>query len=100
MTMDRKYRINTTALRVMKVLYDQLDGQHYGASLGRDTEIGNGTLYPILDKLETLGLITGEWETEPQGRRPRFFYRLTSDGIQAFETERNKLFGPAGARHA
>ncbi|MBZ9715627.1 PadR family transcriptional regulator [Deinococcus multiflagellatus] len=97
--MPRGIQINKNALKVMKVLYDDLDGEHYGVSLGQASGLGNGTLYPILDKLEDLGFLTGDWEKEPAGRRPRFLYRLTAEGIQAFQAERAALFGTPEVHH-
>ena len=46
------------------------------AARGLDTE--EGTLYPILRRLEGHGLVSSEWRTE--GPRPRKYYRITKDG--------------------
>lgn len=86
------------AMRVLAALYHDTGEQHYGLSLGRATKLGNGTLYPILDKLEDLGLIQGTWEDiDPHvaGRRPRRFYSLTGEGARRFEAERAPLLSPA-----
>ena len=42
-------------------------------------ELGEGTLYPLLYKLEAKGLIEGTWEAGNGGRRRRV-YRITSSG--------------------
>lgn len=42
-------------------------------------ELGEGTLYPLLYKLEGKGWITGQWESGGGERRKRV-YRITSDG--------------------
>lgn len=42
-------------------------------------EIKEGTLYPMLHRLEDAGLIVGEWTAEDRAR-PRKYYRITSDG--------------------
>jgi PadR family transcriptional regulator PadR len=41
-----------------------------------------GTLYPVLYRLEEAGLVRGEWEDDSQGRRGprRRIYRLTDKG--------------------
>jgi PadR family transcriptional regulator, regulatory protein PadR len=91
--MDKSFRITLPLLRVLKVMYSDMEGEHYGLSLSRATGLSNGTLYPILDRLEDAGLITGDWEAQPSGRRRRFFYRLTGEGIRVFETHRAELFG-------
>ena len=63
----------------------QLRAEHYGytlrsalADLGLD--IDEGTLYPLLRRLETQGLLTSEWREE--GGRNKRFYRLSTDGRQ------------------
>lgn len=93
--MSDEPRLNVKTLQVMALLYHASD-PHYGLSIGKATGLGNGTLYPILDKLEDAGLIAGEWEDiDPvkEGRRPRRYYQLTAEGIRAFEHERQKVFG-------
>ena len=42
-------------------------------------EISDGTLYPVLYRLERGGFVTVRWET-PQRGVPRKYYRLTPEG--------------------
>ena len=63
----------------------QLRAEHYGytlrkalADLGLD--IDEGTLYPLLRRLEAQDLLTSEWREE--GGRNKRFYRLSSEGRQ------------------
>jgi len=42
-------------------------------------ELGEGTIYPLLYKLEAKGLIHGDWETG-SGQRKKRVYRLTPRG--------------------
>ena len=61
----------------------QLRVEHYGYTLKkvlseRGMEIDEGTLYPLLRRLEEQGLLLSEWREE-QNRNKRF-YRLSSDG--------------------
>lgn len=44
-----------------------------------DLEITDGTLYPVLYRLERGGFVTVRWET-PQRGVPRKYYRLTPEG--------------------
>jgi len=46
-------------------------------------ELGEGTLYPLLYKLEAKGWIKGAWETS-DGKRRRRVYRLTGRGRREF----------------
>jgi DNA-binding PadR family transcriptional regulator len=55
----------------------------YGYQLGKDLadlglEIEEGTLYPILRRLEDQGLVASTWDTG--GSRPRKYYRITNEG--------------------
>ena len=43
-----------------------------------------GTLYPILRRLEKQGLIGGEWNTD--GSRPRKYYHITEEGEETLAT--------------
>ena len=42
-------------------------------------EVTDGTLYPVLYRLERAGFVTVRWETQERGV-PRKYYRLTSSG--------------------
>ncbi|MFQ5843990.1 MAG: PadR family transcriptional regulator [Planctomycetota bacterium] len=46
------------------------------ASFGLDTE--EGTLYPLLRRLESQGLLRSQWDTA--GARPRKYYVLSEEG--------------------
>ncbi len=61
----------------------QLRREHYGYTLRKDLadlglEIDEGTLYPLLRRLETQGLLTSEWREE--NNRKKRFYRLSAEG--------------------
>jgi PadR family transcriptional regulator, regulatory protein PadR len=43
-------------------------------------EIDEGTLYPLLRRLESQGLLTSEWREED--KRKKRFYRLSGNGKQ------------------
>jgi len=49
------------------------------ADAGIETE--EGTLYPLLRRLETQGLLASDWDTA--GARPRKYYTLTDEGRAA-----------------
>ena len=61
----------------------QLRAEHYGYTLRKaladdGLEIEESTLYPLLRRLETQGLLTSEWREED--KRNKRFYRLSKDG--------------------
>jgi PadR family transcriptional regulator PadR len=63
----------------------QLRAEHYGYTLRKaladlGLEIDEGTLYPLLRRLESQELLTSEWREE--GGRNKRFYRLSPDGRQ------------------
>ena len=67
---------------VMAVLA-QLRTEHYGYTLRKDLsergmDIEEGTLYPLLRRLESQGLLVSEWREED--RRNKRFYRLSAAG--------------------
>jgi PadR family transcriptional regulator, regulatory protein PadR len=82
----------TLALMVLKTL-DVLGPQH-GWGIARRIEqisgdllaVNQGTLYPLLLKLENEGSIASEWGTSENNRRARF-YRLTVAGRKQLQTE-------------
>lgn len=61
----------------------QLREEHYGYALrkalaDRGLEIDENTLYPLLRRLETQGLLVSHWREED--KRNKRFYRLSGDG--------------------
>ena len=52
-------------------------------------EIGQGSLYPALYRLEEKGWITASWETSDKGKRARY-YRITPLGRKQLANERSK----------
>ena len=55
--------------------------------LSRDAlQIGQGSLYPALYRLEKKGLIKGDWQTTENNREAKY-YRLTAAGQKALASE-------------
>jgi transcriptional regulator len=82
----------TLALMVLKTL-DLLGPQHgYGIALrieqisGDLLDVHQGTLYPLLLKLEHEGSIASQWGASDNNRRARF-YRLTAAGGRQLQAE-------------
>jgi PadR family transcriptional regulator, regulatory protein PadR len=82
----------TLALMVLKTL-DVL-GPLHGYGIARRIEqisgdllsLNQGTLYPLLLKLEQEGSIVSDWGTSENNRRARF-YRLTRSGRKQLQVE-------------
>lgn len=49
----------------------------------------DGMLYPVLHRLERLGLVEPRWETAETGRK-RKYYRITAQGRDRLEEERKQ----------
>ena len=54
-------------------------------------EVKEGTLYPLLNRLNADGLLSASWETENLKGHPRKFYALTASGRRALE-DMNQAF--------
>ena len=73
------------------------EGESYGYAIqkrvselsGGNLEWSDGMLYPVLHRLERLGLIAGKWQQAETGRRRRY-YRLTAKGEKQLATERQQ----------
>jgi DNA-binding MarR family transcriptional regulator len=62
----------------------------YGLELSRLTDLPNGTLFPLLERLRQAGWVERYWEpddlTEAEGRPRRRYYRLTDKGAERAPT--------------
>jgi PadR family transcriptional regulator PadR len=70
--------------KVLAVLLNEPDGEHYGLRLMQQTGVASGTLYPVLVRLQDAGWLTARWEDEDPveaGRPVRRYYQLTAEGI-------------------
>ena len=82
----------TLALMVLKTL--DLLGPLHGYGIARRIEqisgdalrVNQGTLYPVLLRLEQEGSIASEWGASENNRKARF-YRLTRDGRKQLRAE-------------
>jgi DNA-binding PadR family transcriptional regulator len=74
----------------------QLHEAKYGYSLiqeldAQGLEIEQGTLYPLLRRLEEQGLLLSEWNVE--GSRPRRYYRLSPAGAKVLQSLSAEWYG-------
>lgn len=82
----------TLGLMVLKTL--EALGPLHGYGIGRRIEqisgdllaVNQGTLYPVLLKLEHEGAVASEWGTSENNRKARF-YRLTPAGQRQLKAE-------------
>ncbi len=68
---------------IVLAVLSQLEEEQYGYSLikrlsEQGLDIDQGTLYPLLRRLESQGLLRSEWRVE--GARPRRYYSISQEG--------------------
>ena len=83
-TLDQALRRGVLTLAVLSQLRDA----QYGYSLrqllaAKDMPIEEGTLYPLLRRMEEQGLLASQWRIEDGP--PRRYYALNAQGLQALE---------------
>jgi DNA-binding PadR family transcriptional regulator len=71
---------------IVLAVLGQLHDEQYGYSLlkrlaDKGLELDQGTLYPLLRRLETQGLLRSNWRVE--GDRPRRYYVISAEGARA-----------------
>jgi PadR family transcriptional regulator PadR len=87
--LDRELKRGTLEMILLKLLSRR---RMYGYELintlekqgGQTFQLKEGTLYPVLYRLEKAGLIDPEWETQDRGV-PRKYYHLTPAGERQLE---------------
>src|SRR3954463_15883929 len=72
------------------------DGARYGVELldaagGSGGVLSDGTLYPLLARLEREGKVAGEWALAEDAKVPRKYYSLTDGGV-ALAAEMQRLW--------
>jgi PadR family transcriptional regulator PadR len=83
-TLDRELKRGTLDMILLKLLAERpMYGYELIATLeqrgGEPFQLKEGTLYPVLYRLENAGLIAPRWETAERGV-PRKYYALTAAG--------------------
>ena len=101
MTVDKGYLAGSASLLVLSLLEKE---DQYGYQIIRRLEersqkvfsLQEGTLYPVLHKLENKGYITSYEQQAPTGRM-RKYYRITPEGLQQLVEEKKRFVEFAGA---
>jgi len=76
-------RVSRQMLKVLKMMIERPLIPCSGAEIGRQVDLGSGTLYPLLQRLENAGWLKSQWEkVDPSeaGRPRRRLYKLTGRG--------------------
>jgi DNA-binding PadR family transcriptional regulator len=71
----------------VSILHAVAAGNRFGFDIMNATGLTSGTVYPTLDKLESLGYLESHWEDSRTARRdkrpPRRYFDLTAAGAAA-----------------
>lgn len=100
MSTNEMYENTLNELRrgmIVLAVLSQLGKEQYGYSLlkllsDQGLEIDQGTLYPLLRRLESQGLLSSDWKIE--GSRPRRYYVISPEGqelLPRLKEEWNKI---------
>lgn len=82
------------------VLHALARGFRYGFDIMEETGLSSGTVYPALDRLESLAFARSEWEdarvAQEEKRPPRRYYRITPEGARTLQEalERHRSLAP------
>lgn len=88
------------SLGTILVLHALARGFRYGFDIMEETGLSSGSIYPALDRLETLSLARSEWEdprvAQEEKRPPRRYYRITPEGARTLQEamERHRALAP------
>ena len=95
--MTAQYKKGVLELCVLSLLHKrECYGYEISEFLSEHIDISDGTVYPILRKLKTDGLLT-TYLQEESGGPPRKYYTLTKLGRETYEADRAEYLAFAAA---
>jgi hypothetical protein len=81
--MDRLSRVTAATIDVLRVL-DESSGPCWGLLVIKSSGRPAGSVYPILERLESIGWATSSWDADDSRSGPRRrYYELTEGGAAA-----------------
>ncbi len=85
--MEPIHRVTTSTIKVLKCIYGASESGIWGLEISKTTGLKAGTVYPILERLESLGWLHSEWQYTSDRNGPRRrIYRIS---LEAFHEIRN-----------
>ena len=92
--MSSQRRPSPQAIQLLSAFLLEARTWRCGYDLTKETGLTPGTLYPLLERFESQGLLESEWRpSEKEGRPPRHAYRLSRTGA-GFAAEWTAAPGP------
>jgi PadR family transcriptional regulator, regulatory protein PadR len=81
--MEPLSRVTAATIDVLRVLIDA-DEPCWGLQVIKSSDRPAGSVYPILERLESLGWVRSSWETDDSRSGPRRrYYELTEGGAES-----------------
>jgi PadR family transcriptional regulator, regulatory protein PadR len=81
--MEPLSRVTAATIDVLRVLVDSNE-PCWGLQVIKSSDRPAGSVYPILERLETLGWVRSSWETDDSRSGPRRrYYELTEGGAES-----------------
>lgn len=91
--MNVQYKKGVLELCVLSMLSrGNLYGYDVSERIAKHIDISDGTIYPLLRKLKSDGLVT-TYLSEESGGPPRKYYALTQTGREEYEAEKTEWLG-------
>lgn len=87
-------RATNNILRILSALSQDRQGQHYALQLSKDARVNVGTVYAVLDRLETAKYVNSSLEAiDPAqaGRPQRRYYQITQSGQTYLDEQLQEL---------
>ena len=82
--LQQEFRRGTLIMVVLSQLKEPTYGYHLVQKLNdHGIPMEANTLYPLMRRLESQGLLCSQWDTTES--KPRKYYRITEDGIRVLE---------------
>lgn len=98
MTESREHPLSYNAAVVLQAL---VQGHGYGFEIMRVADLPSGTVYPLLRRLESSGLVRSRWEDEAaahaEGRPARRYYEATAAGTARLAEARRRIVAQQAA---
>lgn len=88
---DSIVRITVPTVKVLRLLLNEPKTAVWGLEIVKKTGLLTGTVYPIMDRLETLGWVISEWEPDNDRNGPRRrYYRIRPEALDEAERTLSK----------
>lgn len=88
-------KLSSVALRVLALFLAAPDEACYGLEIAKAAGLRSSSLYPLLARLEDVGWLVSEWESQDPriaGRPARRLYRMTELGADEARRELKPLY--------